>query len=329
MKDCTVQVLGKNGQELIKASIPFNAENPSKRDVIPAIVERYKDDLNSLLDILNDNSQVSEDTMYSMLFGPAGKDNYENKILGSYSANNVVNKLQDRGILLSDATKRLLELANIKINKEGSQPDFILVTNNKIQGSYDQGMAFPINGVVARNNSVNPLIIIDGTDAKTVDNTLRHELVHLIWDKVIEIDQDIQKLLTESFNKLDNSIKSGQELLSFDSDNKALVKIHGKISKHSKNPKEIFAYLYSTYEGRDYLNTYHPEAIVALEKHMPVQEPKKSAEDLIQANYRVEFDSIPTLDQYVSHSGGANGSDYRWGVIGAEYGVKTNHFYVE
>ena len=329
MKDCTVQVLGKNGQELIKASIPFNAENPSKGDVIPAIVEMYKDDLNSLLNILNDNSQVSEDTMYSMLFGPAGKDNYENKILGSYSANNVVNKLQDRGILLSNTTKRLLELANIKIINEGSQPDFILVTNNKIQGSYQQGMSFPINGVVARNNSVNPLIIIDGTDAKTVDNTLRHELVHLIWDKVIEMDQDIQNLLTESFNKLDSSIRRGQELLPFASDNEVLIKIHSKISKHSKNPKEIFAYLYSTYEGRNYLNIHNPDVILALEKHMPLYEPKKSAEDLIQANYRVEFDSIPTLDQYVSHSGGAVGSDHRWGVIGEQYGVKTNHFYVE
>jgi len=31
---------------------------------------------------------------------------------------------------------------------------------------------------------------------------------------------------------------------------------------------------------------------------------------------------------YVCHSGGANGYDFLWGEIGKNYGIKTNHYYI-
>ena len=40
-----------------------------------------------------------------------------------------------------------------------------------------------------------------------------------------------------------------------------------------------------------------------------------------------DIDEVNQTKEYTNHSGGADGSDTVWGEIGAEYGVKSNHYY--
>lgn len=256
MKDCNLIIKGKNDTEIARISVPFSSELASDLEIAQTLLSK---NLKDVIEKLDENSKTELDLNQSLNVEQLSK---EGTVLGNYNSKNIINYFESRGVNLDQRTTGLLEYVSTLVG----DTKFILLNNRGLTNDSKN----KVNGVLLRNNDVNPLIVLDGHDNKSLENTLLHELLHLAWNKTIEADKglqdDLKNLLSDLKKDKDPEIK----------------KLVASINRGGNKPTEIFAYAFSDNYSYNYIKENYPDILASFNNLMPVQEPVTS----------IDFDSL-------------------------------------
>lgn len=267
MKDCNIVITGKNDQVLARGPVQLPSEDPTGDQIISALWDMPSSILN---DAINKNNKESLDVL--------GKLNIESwypnsSIVGNFNGIDIVKNLKSKGVRLSNRTLELLDLAN-EILKDNR---YILVNNRGLINTNNRSVKGALKGL--RTN--NPVIVLDGTDAESIDNTLQHELLHLLWNIQIENDKELQNKLMNLYEVLKTKRKTVKEL-------DPVLKL---ISMDLK-PTEVFAYLFSDSFASEYIKENLSEIWKDFDNLMPIIKPKYNS---IETNEKAEGQSRNTF----------------------------------
>lgn len=100
---------------------------------------------------------------------------------------------------------------------------------------------------------------------------------------------------------------------------------HGDFFKgQNKKCFSSCAYCYAAHSGDNKLNYYNEDGTL---KDNDYTRTERLAQSPVQLNTVTNQVQTNKTQQFVNHSGGAEGSDSHWGEVGERYGVKSNHYY--
>lgn len=262
MADCIVTIVGKNGMS-DNFKLSGISQNSEIEDIVNALSES---DLRQIESFIEDKDDKKE-----LILLDSSQSEYAKQVIGNYNLNSIETKLKTENSSFSGFSPYTQSLLNVAKQTIGNI-NFILYSNLDYSA---KNAISDIKGAVLRYEHENPLLLIKGNDPDAIENTLTHEIMHLLFNKAIESDKELQ----DTINKLYREISKRAKNLKVYPEIKEFITIIDTLdSINSKNyvPTETFAYLFQDENSYKYIQEHFPKEWNKFNELITLKEPTSS-----------------------------------------------------
>lgn len=262
MANCIVTIVGKNGMSG-NFELSDISQNSEIEDIVNALSES---DLRQIESFIEDKDDKKE-----LILLDSSQSDYSKQVIGNYNLNSIEAKLKTENSSFSGFSPYTQSLLNVAKQTIGDI-NFILYSNLDYSA---KNAISDIKGAVLRYEHENPLLLIKGNDPDAIENTLTHEIMHLLFNKAIELDKGLQ----DTINKLYREIsKRAKNLKAYPEIKEFITVVDTLDTLNSKNyvPTETFAYLFQDVNSYNYILEHFPKEWHKFNELIALKEPTGS-----------------------------------------------------